>query len=160
MVAQIGFNSKFTCLVDNHSPSVLRWQVTVQAWGRLERARQELRIDLARRGFQLIVRQQARNLEVFTVGDAGEVLPVFTFEEEAELFFRLGVPEKEGWQLRETTCGEMISVLYGPCREVTRVSLDPVPDLVALVSLSRKRFISVLLSEVTPPPVEMVGVAS
>ena len=119
-----------------------------------------MRIDLARRGFQLIVRQQARNLEVFTVGDAGEVLPVFTFEEEAQLFFRLGVPEKEGWQLRQTTCGEMISVLYGPCREVTRVSLDPVPGIVEYVSLSRERFIEVLLSEGTLSPVEMVGVAS
>jgi hypothetical protein len=119
-----------------------------------------LRIDLVRRGFQLVVRQQARGLEVFTVGDIGEVLPIFTFEEEAEMFLRLGVPEKEGWQLREITRGELASVLYGPCKGVTHVSLDPLPGIVELVSLSRERFVEVLLSEVTPPPVEMVGTAS
>ena len=99
-------------------------------------------------------------MEVFAIEDNREVLPVFTFEEEAQLFFRLGVPAKDGWPLTQTTCGEMISVLYGPCREVTHVSLDPVPGIVEYLSLSRERFIEVLLSEVTPPPVEMVGVAS
>ena len=115
---------------------------------------------MARGAFQLIVRQQARGMEVFTVGDTGEVLPVFTFEEEAEMFFRLGVPEKEGWRLREITRGELASVLYGSCREVTHVSLDPVPGMVEFVSLSRERFIEVILSEVAPPPIEIVGVAS
>jgi hypothetical protein len=43
-----------------------------------------------RRAFQLIVRQQTKGLEVFTIVDTGEVLPVFTFEEEAEMYFRLG----------------------------------------------------------------------
>jgi hypothetical protein len=119
-----------------------------------------LRSKLARRAFQLIVRQQTKVLEVFTTGDTGEVLPVFTFEEEAEMFFRLGVLEKEGWRLGEITREELASVLYGPCRKVTHVSLDPVPGMVEFVSLSRERFIEVLLSEGTPPPVEMVGVAS
>jgi hypothetical protein len=32
--------------------------------------------------------------------------------------------------------------------------------LVALVSLNRNRFISVLLSDLTPPAVETIGVAS
>jgi hypothetical protein len=51
-------------------------------------------------------------------------------------------------------------VLYGPCRKVEYVALDPVPDLVALVSLNRNRFISVLLSDLTQPAVETIGVAS
>ena len=115
---------------------------------------------MARRAFQLIVRQQTKGLEVFITGDTGEVLPVFTFEEEAEMFFRLGVPQNNGWRLKEITLGELASVLYGPCRKVTHVSLDPVPGMVEFVSLSRERFIKVLQSEVTPPPVEMVAVAS
>jgi hypothetical protein len=61
---------------------------------------------------------------------------------------------------RRFTRGELASVLYGSCREVTHVSLDPVPGMVEYVSLSRERFIEVLLSEGTPSPVEMVGVAS
>ena len=80
---------------------------------------------MARRAFWLIGRQHSRGLEVFTISGTGEVLPVFTFEEEAEMFFRLGVPEKEGWRLKEITHEELASVLYGPCREVTHVSLDP-----------------------------------
>jgi hypothetical protein len=119
-----------------------------------------LRSNLARRAFQLIVRQQTKGLEVFITGDTGEVLPVFTFEEEAEMFFRLGVPQNDGWRLKEITREELASVLYGSCRKVTHVSLDPVPGMVEYVSLSRERFIEVLLSEGTPSPVEMAGVAS
>lgn len=123
-----------------------------------------MRSNLARRAFQLIVRQQTKGLEVFTIGDTGEVLPVFGFEDEAEMFLRLGLPEQEGWQVRETTCGELVSVLHGPCREIEHVSLDPVPRMVGLeavgfATLSREHFISVLLSESTPPPAEMVGVS-
>ena len=105
----------------------------------------------------LIAKQRCNGLEVFTIGS--NVLPVFSFREEAEMFLGLGYAA-DGWQLRETTCGELVSVLYGPCRRVEHVVLDPVPDLIALVSLSRKRFISVLLSEFTPPAVETIGVAS
>jgi hypothetical protein len=105
----------------------------------------------------LIAEQHCNGLEVFTIGT--DVLPVFSFREEAEMFLGLGYAA-DGWQLRETMCGELVSVLYGPCRRVEHVALDPVPDLVALVSLSRKRFISVLLSDLTPPAVETVGVAS
>ena len=105
----------------------------------------------------LIAKQRCNGLEVFTIGS--NVLPVFSFREEAEMFLGLGYAA-DGWQLRETTCGELVSVLYGPCRKVEYVALDPVPDLVALVSLNRNRFISVLLSDLTPPAVETIGVAS
>lgn len=105
----------------------------------------------------LIAKQRCKGLEVFTIGT--DVLPVFSFKEEAEMFLGLG-HATDSWRVRETTCGELASVLYGPCREVTHVSLDPVPGMVELVSLSRERFIDVLLCEVTPPPVEAVGAAS
>ncbi len=48
----------------------------------------------------------------------------------------------------------------GPCRDVRHVALDPLPEVLELVSMSRERFIEVLLSEATPPTVEMVGAAS
>jgi hypothetical protein len=124
-----------------------------------------LRSNLARRTFWLIVRQRTRGLEVFTTGREGEVLPIFSFEEEAEMFLRLGLPENKGWRVRESTCGELTSVLHAPCRDIGHVALDPLPKTVGeravgLVRLSRKHFIQGLLSEVTPPAVEMVGLAS
>ena len=73
----------------------------------------------------LIAKQRCNGLEVFTIGS--NVLPVFSFREEAEMFLGLGYAA-DGWQLRETTCGELVSVLYGPCRKVDYVALDPVPD--------------------------------
>ena len=108
----------------------------------------------------LIVEQRCNGLEVFTIGK--DVLPVFSFREEAEMFLGLG-HDADGWQVRETTCGELVSVLYGACRRVEHVALDPVPSLVELVSLSRRSFIETLLeSEPKAPAVEetsVVGVA-
>ena len=97
----------------------------------------------------LIAEQRCNGLEVFTIGT--DVLPVFSFEEEAQMFLGLG-HAIDGWQVRETTYGELISVLYGPCREVTHVSLDPVPGLVELVSLDRRAFIRALLEREPKAP--------
>ena len=83
------------------------------------------------------------------------------------MFLRLGVSET-GWRVREITCGELVSVLYAPCRDVRRVALDPLPEMavestVGFVSLSREAFVDVLLpSDPIPPAVEeprMIGVA-
>ena len=109
------------------------------------------------RSLWLIVEQSCSGLEVLTVDR--NVLPVFSFEEEAEMFLHMN-NTADGWQVRETTCGELVSVLYGPCREVAHVALDPVPGILELVSLSRGHFIRVLLSDLTPPAVETVGVVS
>ncbi len=106
----------------------------------------------------LIAKQPCNGLEVFTIGS--NVLPVFSFREEAEMFLGLGYAP-DGWQLRETTCGELVSVLYGPCRRVEHVALDPMPGVVELVSLSRRAFIRTLLaSDLTPPALDTVGVVS
>ena len=102
------------------------------------------------------------------MGSTGEILPVFSYKEEAEMFLRLGVSGK-GWRVRESTCGELASVLYGPCRDVEQVYLDPLPDMVCgrmvgLASMSRKDFVGALLPSVPiPPAVEeprLAGVAS
>jgi hypothetical protein len=106
----------------------------------------------------MIAKQRCNGLEVFTIGT--NVLPVFSFEEEAQIFLGLG-HAADGWQVRETTRGELVSVLYGPCRRIAHISLDPMPGMVELVSLSRKAFVGALLeSGPTPPPVEAVGAAS
>ena len=90
----------------------------------------------------LIAKQRCNRLEVFTIGT--NVLPVFSFEEEAQMFLGLG-HAADGWQVRETTRGELVSVLYGPCKGIEHVALDPVPGVVELVSLSRRAFVGALL---------------
>ena len=97
----------------------------------------------------LIAEQRCNGLEVFTIGK--DVLPVFSFREEAEMFLGLG-HDADGWRVKETACGELISVLYGPCREVEHVALDPVPGLVELVSLDRRAFIRALLEREPKAP--------
>ncbi|ABG03688.1 hypothetical protein Rxyl_0718 [Rubrobacter xylanophilus DSM 9941] len=80
----------------------------------------------------------------------GEVLPVFSFREEAELFLMLGGAGGEGWRVRETRGGELLSLLSGLCRNVAGVALDPFPELgrtslLSLVCVGRERFVQRLL---------------
>src|SRR5215208_5266363 len=65
----------------------------------------------------------------------GEALPVFSFEEEAEMFLWLQRTE-ERREVRETTPGQLVSILYGPCADVGRVMFDPVPEIGARVQIS------------------------
>ena len=103
-----------------------------------------------RNSYWLITKHSRGGVEVWTMGlaDGRSVLPVFSFEEEAALFLRLGV--QGSWQVRRAEAGELVSLLYGPCRGIELVALDPVsgvePAVVnRLVSLGRKRFVDVLL---------------
>jgi hypothetical protein len=66
---------------------------------------------------------------------AGEALPVFSFEEEAEMFLWLQRPE-DGREVREITPGQLVSILYGPCADVGRVMLDPLPEIGASMQIS------------------------
>ena len=66
---------------------------------------------------------------------AGEALPVFSFEEEAEMFHWLQMTE-DGREVRETTPGQLVSILYGPCAHVGRVMLDPLPEIGARMQIS------------------------
>jgi hypothetical protein len=80
-----------------------------------------------RRPLWLIANHDNGRMHVFTLGsDDKETLPVFSFEEEAETFLQLG-EMGTGWRSRETTAGELISLLHGPCAGVKRVALDPLP---------------------------------
>ena len=78
---------------------------------------------------------------------------IFSFEEEARMFLdlRLAVSE-EGWCVRQTSVGEVVSVLYGPCSDAKKVVLDPVPEvgkkeLVELLNMHRNDFLRFLLGD-------------
>src|SRR5919107_5961533 len=75
----------------------------------------------------------------------GETLPVFSFEEEAEMFLWLQTTE-DGREVRETTAGQLVSILYGPCADLGRVMLDPLPEIgarlqISLVGMDRRDFV-------------------
>ena len=83
----------------------------------------------------------------------GEALALFGHEEEAEIFLRsLGAGGSSGdWWVRESRCGEVASVLCGPCANAQRVTLDPPPAMpggwmVEIASVDRGAFLAYLLA--------------
>src|SRR5215217_7665470 len=75
----------------------------------------------------------------------GETLPVFSFEEEAEMFLWLQRTE-DGQKVREITPGQLVSILYGPCADVGKVMLDPLPEIgvrmqISLLGMDRHDFV-------------------
>jgi hypothetical protein len=108
-------------------------------------------VDAVRRSpYWLLAKRRCGRLEVLTtsLADGRRVLPVFSFEEEAALFLCLGV--LGGWQVRRTGAGELVSLLYGPCRQVELVALDPMSEVETdvmnrLISVERGRFVDILL---------------
>ena len=111
----------------------------------------------ARRSFWLIATRTHGRMEVLTIDTGDEmVLPVFSFQEEGELFLRLEATEAD-WCLRKTTTGELVSLLLSLCAQVDKVALDPLPGLweredLGLVSTSRRHFLRHLLGEVATHP--------
>jgi hypothetical protein len=100
----------------------------------------------------MIARAGEGRLEPLCVRAAGtsRVLPVFSFEEEAEMFLHLGGYADSGWRARESSAGELVSVLCGPCIDVEGVALDPLPQMledgtIGLVEVGRRRFVRQLL---------------
>ena len=95
----------------------------------------------------LIARYRTRAMETLkiplTTGD--EALPVFSFEDEARMFLRLG-KLNDDWRVRETGAGEIISMLYSLCVCVDNVVLDPLPAPFSgsndLLSVEREAFMS------------------
>jgi hypothetical protein len=97
--------------------------------------------------FWLLARNENGRMEMLMVGHGGgHVLPVFSGEGEAEMFVWLGGVFEGGWRIRETSAGELISIICGPCACATSVALDPSPDMtpeemVGLVGISPARFL-------------------
>lgn len=103
--------------------------------------------------YWLVVREERDRMEVLTVwlSGRGEALPVFSLEEEARIFCEREASAREsGWRLRQTSTGELVSVLLGLCADVKRVALDPLSQADAgmlgnLLCVERKDFVRFLL---------------
>jgi hypothetical protein len=101
----------------------------------------------------LIAKTEAGGVEFLTTArdeDGEETLPIFGYEEEAKMFLHLGGYGDDGWSARESSSGEIISVLCGPCSGAEGVALDPLPGMVSdgmlcFVWLGRERFLRWLL---------------
>jgi hypothetical protein len=105
----------------------------------------------------LLAKDENSGAEVLIADCGGDsALPVFSGEDEAEMFVWLGGAFEDGWRIRETSAGELVSILYGPCAGVGRVALDPSPEMTAetirVVSLSRERFVSWVVDSLGSSP--------
>jgi hypothetical protein len=107
--------------------------------------------------YWLIAEKRNNRLEVLTTRTGGEqeMLPVFSSEEEAEIFLRFG-GVTGGWRARGSSAGELVSVLSGPCAGVKKVALDPSPEMivegtVGLVSLLRESFMGQIMARRSGP---------
>jgi hypothetical protein len=106
----------------------------------------------SRRPLWLIAKHDDGRMDVLTLepdrNGEEEAWPVFSYEEEAEAFLRLQEPGK-GWRARETTVGELVSLLYGHYKSIEKVVLDPLPVavdsrvVVDLTGLGRENFLAV-----------------
>ncbi len=88
----------------------------------------------------------------------GRALPVFSGEGEAEMFVWLGGAFQDGWRVRETSTGELVSMLCGPYARVRNVALDPSPgmakaEMIGLVIVARKRFLDRIVAPGRRTPV-------
>jgi hypothetical protein len=108
----------------------------------------------------IITGHKNNQMEVLTIDpdeDAGSFLAVFSFEEEAQTFLGLleddDKKKNKGWSIRQTSPGELVSVLLAPCAHAKGVALDPLPPLpfarvmLPLVKVKRERFVRYLLEE-------------
>jgi hypothetical protein len=105
-----------------------------------------------RRPFWLIVKQENDQVGVLNLDPGREVLPVFSYEEEAEIFLWLGRPKTMDWQARKITTGGLASLLGEPFADVRKVALDPLPTIggktiVDLMNLEREDFVRNLIGE-------------
>lgn len=101
----------------------------------------------------IVIKHLTSRMVVFTTNLCGDpkALVVFSFEEEAQMFLDLRLAAaKDGWRVRQTSVGELVSVLYGPCSDTKKVVLDPLPEigreeLTGLLGMHREEFLRFLL---------------
>ena len=98
----------------------------------------------------LIAKGATDHTEVFTL-EGGSILPVFSGEDEAEMYLWFEGACEDGWEVRRSSPEELMSVLYGPCSDAGAVALDPSPEIIDgpsawLVSLNRRRFLGWMVS--------------
>jgi hypothetical protein len=99
----------------------------------------------------LIVRSESTRVDALTLL-GGEVLPVFETEGATLAFLRSG-GLTGGWRVRETTPGELISLLVGHLPHVGLVVLEPTPGVLAegaeRRSMPKREFVAALMGEHT-----------
>ena len=108
----------------------------------------------------IVSRVTGGRTEALTVPRGGDgLLAVFGHEEEARMFlWSMGTGTAgDGWRVAETRCGELVSMLCGPCKGAGGVALDPLPQMIedgqaALVGVGRERFLARLLGLPRPGP--------
>jgi hypothetical protein len=116
--------------------------------------------------YWLIAKNNNGLLEVLTINlEDQETIPIFSFREEAQTFIRF--EPRDGWWVRETSAGELVSLLCGPyLLHVKSVALDPLPEIcdegmTHLVSVRRMDFALRLLGDrgtrVTSTPSRRAG---
>jgi hypothetical protein len=113
----------------------------------------------------LITKHATSRMEVLTIclGNGGEALAVFNFEEEAKMFLDLRpAASGEEWRVRQTSVGELVSILHGPCSNARKVALDPVPEigkkeLAGPSIVHRHDFLRLLLGEEEPSKLHLVA---
>jgi hypothetical protein len=98
----------------------------------------------------LITKGETSNIEVFTL-DGGSILPVFSGEDEAEMYHWFKRANEDGWQVRRSSSEELMSVLDGPCSGARAVVLDPSLEIIegpsaCPVNLDRRRFLGWMAS--------------
>jgi hypothetical protein len=104
----------------------------------------------------IIASHKNKRMEVFTIDlddyIGGSFLAVFTFEEEVQAFLGLLEDERKEWSVRQTTPGELISILQAPYAKVQWVALDPLPlpfgrAMLPYISEVRELFIERVMEE-------------
>ena len=118
----------------------------------------------AKRWYWLITKHLVSRMDVLTIclGDDGEALAIFSFEEEAQMYLHCHPrASEEEWRARQTSVGELVSVLYGPCSDTKKVVLDPLPrigkkELVGLLRMHRSAFLRFLLRQEAPSHLHFV----
>jgi len=77
--------------------------------------------------------------------DGRQAMALFSGEDEARMFCSLREAGEANPHLRETSVGEVLSLLYCPLTAASHVALDPLPEvlrsrLLRLITLERERF--------------------
>ena len=109
------------------------------------------------RSWYLIARREGNRLEVLTLAGQPrrDILPLFTTAGLAWDSLRRGGVGGD-WRVRESTAGELVSILVGYLPHVDRIVLDPVFGVSAgdaePQSTSKKEFVSALLGEPLAAP--------
>ena len=109
--------------------------------------------------FWVVFADECRLTCPLTLGLEGgkEALAVFSHQEEADMLLWWFGTVGEGWRIRRTSAGEVVSLLYGPCCGANTVALDPSPQMLAdsfisSVALERGRFVRWVTSRKLSPP--------